>query len=254
MIDSLVLLGENRFGRSLAVDDALSVADDAGVDHLIATPARPTGYHLGPANDELAASVTDHGDQVTTLVRVDPLEGQGAVAEAERGIDELGAAGVFVHPAEEWFPISRAAAVAEVATDRGVPLVVATGYFGVSEPLQVAELAMQFPTLPVVMTTGGQINISGLSMIDAWTALTRIDNLHVMTNGEYRQDFIERLGNEFDHRRVLWGSFAPTFDQRFEHRRIRSARLPDDVRQFIEHRNAARLFGISDGDNTGSGT
>ena len=37
------------------------------------------------------------------------------------------------------------------------------------------------------MTTGGQINISGLSVVDAWLALTTTPNLHVLTNGVYRQ-------------------------------------------------------------------
>jgi predicted TIM-barrel fold metal-dependent hydrolase len=94
------------------------------------------------------------------------------------------------------------------------------------------------------MTSRGQINISGLSMIDAWTALIQRPNLHVMTNGEYRQDFIERLATEFEVDRVLWGSFAPLFDQRFECRRIRSARMADDVRAPIEHDNARRIFGM----------
>ena len=92
------------------------------------------------------------------------------------------------------------------------------------------------------MTSGGQINISGLSMVDAWLALTTTPNLHVLTNGEYRQDFIERLASELDERRVLFASFAPVFDARFEVARIRSARLSDTARQAIEHDNAARLF------------
>jgi predicted TIM-barrel fold metal-dependent hydrolase len=246
MIDGLVLLGENRFRPALTVERALAVADEDGVEHLVAAPARPHDYHLEPANTALAEVRDRHADRVTLLGRIDPLNGARAVTEAVRVLDELGAAGIFVHPAEEWFPVSAARDVAAVAADRGVPLVVATGYFGVSEPLQVAELAEDFPSLTVIMTTGGQINISGLSMIDAWTALTRWSNLHVMTNGEYRQDFIERLATEFEVHRVLWGSFAPTFDQRFELRRIRSASMSDEARSSIEHRNAARIFNIQD--------
>jgi predicted TIM-barrel fold metal-dependent hydrolase len=245
MIDALVLLGDNRFGPSLTPGHALSIADEDEVAHLVAAPARPPDYHLEPANTALAGVRDRHGDRISFLGRVDPLNGDAAVAEAARVVDELGAAGLFLHPAEEWFPISAARDVAAVAADRGVPLVVATGYFGVSEPLQVGDLAQDFPDLTIVMTTGGQINISGLSMIDAWTALTQRPNLHVMTNGEYRQDFIERLATEFEVDRVLWGSFAPLFDQRFEARRIRSARMPDDARAQIEHDNAQRIFGIA---------
>jgi hypothetical protein len=68
------------------------------------------------------------------------------------------------------------------------------------------------------MTSGGQINISGLAMVDAWQALTSTPNLHVLTNGEYRQDYIERLANELDLARVLFASFAPVLDPPFRSR------------------------------------
>ena len=47
-----------------------------------------------------------------------------------------------------------------------------------------------------------------------------------MTDGVYRQDFIERIAGELDPRRLLAGSFAPYFDLRYERRRVVSARLP----------------------------
>jgi predicted TIM-barrel fold metal-dependent hydrolase len=94
----------------------------------------------------------------------------------------------------------------------------------------------------VVLTNGGQINISGLSMADAWLALTSHGNLLVMTNGEYRQDFIERLASELGPERVLYASCAPVFDPAFEHKRIRSASMTDKARAAVEGGNAARLF------------
>jgi predicted TIM-barrel fold metal-dependent hydrolase len=145
---------------------------------------------------------------------------------------------------EEAVPVSQAVSVFEVASDRSVPLVIATGYFALSEPLQIAELAAAFPDVTIVMTTGGQINISGLAMTDAWLALTTHSNLHVTTNGEYRQDFIERLVGDLDPSRVLYASFAPVFDARFELRRVRSARMSETARAEVEGDNAQRIFGL----------
>jgi predicted TIM-barrel fold metal-dependent hydrolase len=245
VVDALVLLGENRFGRSLAPTEALELADREGVDTLVAAPARPLGYHLEPANEALAAACAASSGRLVLLGRVDPLGGDAAVEEARRCIDDLGARGLFLHPGEEAFPVTRAANVVRVAADRDVPVVVATGYFAVSEPLQVAELAAQFPQIPIVMTNGGQINISGLSMVDAWAALRQRSNLHVLTNGEYRQDFIERLADALDHRRVLYASFAPVFDFRFERLRIRAAQLSDEALRAVERDNAERIFGLA---------
>jgi predicted TIM-barrel fold metal-dependent hydrolase len=79
-------------------------------------------------------------------------------------------------------------------------------------------------------------------LADAWLALTSHDNLLVMTNGEYRQDFIERLASELSPERVLYASCAPVFDPIFEHKRIRSARITQEARSAVEGANAARLF------------
>lgn len=246
MIDALMLLGENRFGPTLSVDDALVLADALELSAIVAAPARPMDYHLEPANEALAERAGQSDGRLAALGRVDPTDGDRAVRLAERCIRELGCAGLFLHPSEEAFAVRAARPVLEVADALGVPVVIATGFFSLSEPLQVAELAADFPAVPIVMTNGGQINISGLSMVDAWLALTTTSNLHVLTNGEYRQDFIERLATELDPGRVLFASFAPAFSAEFEVARIRSARLSDDARRTIEHENAQRLFGLDD--------
>lgn len=241
-IDALMVLGENRFGPTLEVQDALRLCDDQDVERVVAAPARPLDYHLEPANERLAVAASESNGRLVALGRVDPLNGRAAEAEAERALGELGCAGLFLHPGEEVFSILAARGVFVAAKRHGRPVVVATGYAGFSEPLQIAQVAEDFPDVPVVMTSGGQINISGLSMIDAWLALNAIDNLYVMTNGEYRQDFIERLASELDASRVLYGSFAPVFEPVFELRRIRSAGLDADARRLIEHENTQRLF------------
>ena len=244
IVDALQLLGENRFGPSREIAEAIAQADEIGVDTIVAASARPHAYHLEPVNELLAGQARDSGGRIAALGRVDPLNGERAVAEARRCLEDLGCVGLFVHPGEEAFAVAAVVGVAEVAAAAGVPLVVATGYPSLSEPLQVADLADRFPDMPIVMTSGGQINISGLSMVDAWLALRRYPQLHVLTNGEYRQDFIENLASDLDPARVLFGSFAPVFDAAFERKRVAYARLTPDARQAVEGDNAARLFGL----------
>jgi predicted TIM-barrel fold metal-dependent hydrolase len=242
LVDALMLLGDNRFGPTLEVPDALVLCGRLGIDKLVAAPARPFDYHLEPANERLATAARASGGRLAALGRVDPLNRRAAEAEARRCLDDLGCVGLFLHPGEESFPVTAARHVFEVAAERRKPVVVAAGWFALSEPLQVAQAAADVPDLPVVLTNGGQINISGLSMADAWLALTSRDNLLVMTNGEYRQDFIERLTSELSPERVLYASGAPAFDPVFEHKRIRSARMTDEARSAVEGGNAARLF------------
>jgi predicted TIM-barrel fold metal-dependent hydrolase len=65
-----------------------------------------------------------------------------------------------------------------------------------------------------------------------------------MTNGEYRQDFIERLVGGMDSGRVMFASMAPMFDPEYELLRVRSARMPDEARRMLEGEAAARAFEI----------
>ncbi len=211
----------------------------------MSAPVRPLDYHLEPANDRLAEAIRESAGRMVGLGRIDPTDGDRSIAEARRCIENLAFAGMFLHPLEEAVPITRAGAVLKLAGVYGVPVVVAPGYVALSEPLQIAQLASEFPEVPIVMTPGGQINISGLSMADAWLALSSHGNLHVMTNGEYRQDFIERRARDLDHTRVLYASFAPAFEPRFELKRIRSARMSDEARAAIESANATRLFRVN---------
>src|SRR3954466_14448320 len=240
LIDALVMAGPNLFAPSRRLVDVLSAARSHGIEAVVVAPGRPPEYALGPANDMLAADAEGRSE-VTRLGRVDPLQGRQAVAEARRCLEALGCAGLFLHPGEECFPVRAAVDVLHVAAESGAPVVVAAGLYGVSEPLQILDVAREVPEAPIVMTSGGQINISGLGMADAWAALTRAPSLHVMTNGEYRQDFIEKLATELPGR-MMFGSFSPYFDQDFELARIRSARLSEVARREVEHASADRLF------------
>ena len=244
-IDALTVIGPDLFRPTPDLAQTIDESAACGIDGIIAAPGRPRDYHLAPANDALAAAAVDRHEIVARLARIDPNQGAEAVAELRRCVTELGCRGAFLHPAEECFAARTAVDVVGAAAALGLPVVIASGLYALSEPLQVLQLAEKVPDATIIMTTGGQINISGLSMTDAWTALSRHPNLCVMTNGEYRQDFIERLANDLDPMRVLFATFAPTFDRGYESKRIASARLSPHVRRQVESENARRLFTVA---------
>jgi predicted TIM-barrel fold metal-dependent hydrolase len=244
LIDALAIAGPNLFLTGPSLPELVAASSANGIDRLVVAPGRPFTYALPPANDQLAQEAEAWPD-VARLGRVDPLQGRDAVVEARRCIRDLGCSGLFLHPGEESFRVRAAVDVLKEAADVGAPVVVAAGLYGLSEPLQVLRLATAVPDATLVMTSAGQINISGLGMVDAWAALERHSNLHVMVNGEYRQDFIERLVRDLDPRRVLFASFSPYYDQGFEVARIRSAAMDPGARSLVEGENAARLFGLA---------
>lgn len=244
MIDSLVVLGENLLGPSLSVPECVSRGARLGIDGFVAAPARGKDYVLPAANDRLAAEAASVGN-IRRLARVDPNQGNEAVAELRRCLGELGCAGVFLNPDEEAFRVQEAEQVVRTAAEAGVPVVIVAGIANRSEPLQVLDLAARVPDAQLILTSGGQINISGLSMVDAWAALTASPNISVLSNGEYRQDFLERIPRELGPERLMFASFAPYFEQPFEVARIRNIRYTLAEAAAIHHDNGARAFGLA---------
>ncbi len=243
VIDAYTFVGDSLLGYGQSASELLDRLDTAEIARAVICPVKPRGYHLEPANDEVAAAAA-RSTRLIPFARVDPRQGDAAVREVERAARELGARGLFLHPWEETFRINSPLVdpVARRAADLGLPLLVASGYPWVSEASQVGDLARRFPMLPIVMTHGGQINISGLGQFDARLVLQQRPNVSFETSGVYRQDFIEDAVREFGPERVLFGSSAPLMAPQFEVERVRRARLPADARALMLGGNLERLL------------
>ncbi|MGI9657724.1 MAG: amidohydrolase family protein [Gaiellaceae bacterium] len=246
IVDTFTLLGESIFGQSSTRDELLRAMDQAEIDRAVVCPARPRGYHLGPANDALATSIADDGDRLTGFARVDPHQGDAAAAEARRALGELGLAGVFLHPWEETFRISArdVDAVVDVARAASVPVLIAAGYPWLSEGLQIGELASRFDEVTFIATNGGQLNISGLGQTDIELAMSRCPNLYLQTAGVYREDFLENVVARFGSERLLFASGFPVMDPRLEVQRPRSMHVDALTQDAVLGDTAARLLGL----------
>jgi predicted TIM-barrel fold metal-dependent hydrolase len=178
------------------------------------------------------------------MARVDPHQGDRALRELERAITELGLRGLFLHPWEEIFRTNAPDidGLMQVCAAQDVPVIVASGYPWVSEAAQVGDLARRHPDVTIVMTHGGQINISGLGQFDAFEALRRNPNLCIETSGVYRQDFILDVVRELGPERVLFGSNSPRMDTRLEVARVKRADVDEPARQLMLDGNARRVF------------
>lgn len=244
IVDAHLHLGEGLFGRSYSLRQALAAMDEAGVDRAVVSPLKPKRYHLGPANDLIAAAVHDSAGRLTGFGRVDPWQDEAAVREAERCLDRLGFRGLFLHPWEEHFAINDAVVfpIVEVAAARGVPVMLAGGYPVVSHPTRIADLARRFPRVTFIATSGGQINISGGMLAQAEAMLRSSPNVLMETSGIYREDFIEDMAAAIGAERIVFGSGAPVYDPRHEVERVRRAHLPEDARRQIGGENLRRLL------------
>jgi uncharacterized protein len=245
-IDAFSFLGQSLFGYGQSADELLARMAGAGVQQAVVCPVKPRGYHLSAANDFIAQAV-GREPRFVGLARVDPNLEADALAELDRGILTLGLRGLFLHPWEETFRVNgpRVEPLLARCSDLDVPVLIASGYPWLSEAAQVGDLARRFPSVTIVMTHGGQINISGLGQADAIETLRRYPNVCIETSGVYRQDFLQDVATEIGAERVLFGSNSPLMDARLEVARARWADLPDTVKALILRGNAQRIFKLS---------
>lgn len=245
IFDFRVFLGRSFDGTQQTVSDLLRTMDSLEIEMALAYPLKPLSYDLKQANTDLANGIKDYPDRLVGAARLDPWQ-PDAPETGRRSVESYGLRALYFNPWEENFRIDRDILdpLLALAGEYGLPVIVATGYPWLSEALQVSKLAQRWPQVPVVMTNGGQINISGLGQADATIALRQTPNLYIDTAGIYRQDFIEETIEEFGGERLLFGSGAPYFDQRYEIKRIHLAKVDNGQRQAVQGRNAGQLLGL----------
>jgi predicted TIM-barrel fold metal-dependent hydrolase len=245
IVDALVYAGASLYGGGRTLPELVADASGAGVDCIVAAPAKPTDYDLASASEQLADACADSLGRAVCLARLDPWR-DDAPGRLEALLEHPAVRGLLLCPWEETFPANheRAVALAAQAAARKCPIVVEAGHPLVAEALSLADLARCVEGT-VVMTRGGQVNMAGLAQQSADLALAAAPNLCALSAGMYRQDWLESCVRQFGPARLLHGSCAPVFDLGYELERVRRARMHDDERAAVMGGNAAALFGLA---------
>ncbi len=243
IIDGQAYIGDSIQGFSQTADDLRHIMHAVGIDRSVICPVKPHDYHLWPENERVADLAQRFPDEFIGFARVDPRLGARAVEDLERALGQLKLKGLVLHPWEETFRINAPLVdpLLHTAEAHGIPVLIETGYPWLSEALQVRDLALRFPRVPIMMTHGGQINISGLGQHDAWLTLADCPNVTMHTSGVYREDFIEEVIEQIGVDRVIFGSGAPLLDTRLEILRVRMAHIDAEAKGRVLGKNLHRL-------------
>jgi predicted TIM-barrel fold metal-dependent hydrolase len=245
IVDALVYAGASLYGGGRTLSELLADAPGAGLDRLVAAPAKPRNYDLASASERLADECSASLGRAVCLARLDPWRDDAPDRLASL-LEYPAVRGLLLHPWEENFPANgeRAVALAMQAAAHGNPVVVEAGHPLVAEALSIADLARRVDGT-VVMTRGGQVNMAGLAQQSADLALAAQPNLCALSAGMYRQDWLEQCVKQFGAGRLMHGSCAPVFDLGYELERVRRARMDDDERAAVMGGNAVTLFGLA---------
>ena len=244
IVDGLTILGTSISGYQLRAEELLASMESNGIDKSVIVPVQPKTYRLEPQNEAIAVTQMRYPDRFIGFCRVDPRQGEDAVTELRRCVLQLGLKGLMLHPMEEGYTINEDHAVRLVkeAGSLGVPTIIAAGYPWVAHALQIRSVAEQAEEATIIMSHGGQINISGLAQADAFLAMEMCGNLYIGTNGVYRQDFLEDCIGAFGPERVLFTSMTPVFHQGFELDRANSVKMEEANRPSVLGGNMIRIL------------
>jgi len=193
-------------------------------------------------NEEMADVVRRFPERFRAYMALNPNYPENLQAELER-LDDLGGfVGLKFLSDYHQYPITgeKYVPAMEFAQARGLPILMHTwGRSAYDSPQLVAELASRYPTVPLLMGHSGHGDWEGAirTALDHPAVYLELCAAYAV-NGVI-EAFCERVGSE----RVLFGTDLPWFDPHYGIGCVLHARITDEERHNILHRNAERLFG-----------
>lgn len=216
--------------------------EQAAVDQAIVSPLKPPSLDFTAANEWLADAVQGV-EHLSPVARIDPrLEDSADTTDELLSTHDF--VGLKLHPWEESFSITATTVepIFEVARQHDVPVWIHAGHAAVSHALSVREVAQMFPEVAFVVTHGGHLDISGLSLGDALVLARETENTYFELSGIYRHDFIQQIIAKVGPSRVCFGSNAPYFHPTVELARVQHADIEDAERQHVLGESITRLL------------
>ncbi len=236
--------GHNHVGGPDLVDrkeqsaaDIVHGLDLAGVDKAVIFPfnnPHPTeGFKS--ANNYIAEAVTDFPTRLIGFGRVDPTSAARAIREAERIGTSLNLAGIKLHPrAQKFMPDDPGLhRVLEIVSELHLAVVFDSGSDYAPWP-EMAELANQFPDIPMIM--------AHMRKGDYISAAKSAPNIYLGTTKvqpELVVDAVKEIGAD----RIISGSDSPYVSNEAEINKIRSLEeLSENDKSQMLGLNMARLL------------
>lgn len=183
------------------------------------------------------AAVRQFPSRFAGLIWVNPYDGEQGLELAERLIYKRGFKGIKLHPLFNAFTANDAVThpVMELAQRLDVPVFVHSGHPPFSLPHSIAQLAQDFPTVPVVMVHMGHGN--GIYIQAAIDLSRKADNLFLETSGMPMHTKIREAYDSVGHERIFWGSDAPFHLYEVEMLRTQLCGLDDNGLEKIFYSN-----------------
>lgn len=230
-------------GSPEGLAEIIALEDEAGVDLAILMP-NPA---LRPPNAWLREQAGDH-PRFVLCASINPQFGQEGVAEFKMAVQEWGFKGLKLMPPKHGYRIvdKEVYPLMEAAAELEVPVSIHSGQ-QFCHPLEIAALAADFPTVPVVMDHMGY----RYYVREAIIAAKRTPNIYLATTAVMEADMIAKAIKAVGPERVLFGSNGPSVIPAIQLAVLRRVGLDAEAETLVLGGNAARLYRLDELAKTG---
>lgn len=236
--------------EGLRIDALVQNMDAAGVDKavLFTVDGLLGGMNGGDyrrSNDEIVAAASKYPERLIPFGSVNPRDGDVALAEMERAVNDLGVKGFKLHP--WWSNFTASSPIARDVAVQGSALrtrfIIHSGTPPTSTPLQIAEMARVAPDASFMLAHMGLADL----WKEALRAGARYENIFLETTGAHSLA-ISHAVRTVGAKRVVYGSdmpFGGRDNVHFQIQKIRDLRLSSEDEADILGANAARLLDVA---------
>lgn len=250
VLDAHTHMGEGemlkRFGlpSSYWEDEMIAAMDAAGVDAVVTFPLGAPGTDNSFMNHGVLKAQSRYPNRIIAYARIIPAMGEKAVEDLKRYI-ALGARGVKFHPFRDGAYVvndrSIMAPLFHVIAEAGLPVLFHTGEAWNCTPALVADLARDFPSVPIIIAHMGMYGYHA----EALAVAERYENLYLETSALWPPAIVRAAVSKIGKERVLFGSDHPTCPFGYEIDKVlKYADLTEDETAHVLGLNMARLLGI----------
>jgi len=195
-------------------------------------------------NEIVREAVKRFPDRLIGFVWVNPYDGEKAVDEVKRAVNDWGFRGIKLHPLIHAFIPSDSIVlpIMRLAREYKLPVLFHTGHPPFSLPWQIGEVAEMFPEVPIIMGHMGH----GHGCYIQGTIMTakKYPNLYLETSGMPMHTKIKEAFEQVGSERVMYGSDVPFHHHSVEMQRVRVSGLNEKDLNKVFYENAAALLGI----------
>jgi len=237
-------------GIGQTVDELIARMDSAGISHALPSPAAADRQVDGIAdtrrmNDMVAHAVRDHPDRFPTgFGLVEPRHEEFAVDELVRIMDELGLAGISVHPMLEGYYLDvplRVDPLFEVLDDRrALCLMHCSPDPGSGEsPRAVRDVAGRFPNVTILL---GHAFLTPQQLEESVRNVRDLPNLYFDVAYQADPKMTEVLVGAVGSDRVVFGTDQPFYDPGDVLHSVQAASIGVEDKRNILRRNVEAML------------